>query len=58
VPVKVWHAREDRFVPFRHGEWLAQHIPRAEAALSETEGHLSLIFEHASDVHEWLSGYL
>lgn len=22
VPVKVWHGRHDRFVPFQHGQWL------------------------------------
>jgi len=27
VPVKVWHGRQDRFSPFQHGKWLADHIP-------------------------------
>jgi pimeloyl-ACP methyl ester carboxylesterase len=54
VPVKVWHGRHDRFVPFQHGQWLAEHIPRAEAALSDTDGHLSLVVEKVGDVHRWL----
>jgi pimeloyl-ACP methyl ester carboxylesterase len=53
VPVKVWHGREDRFVPFQHGRWLAEHVPRAEAALSDTDGHLTLLVD-ISGVHEWL----
>jgi pimeloyl-ACP methyl ester carboxylesterase len=58
VPVKVWHGRQDRFVPFQHGQWLAEHIPGAEAALSETEGHLSLLINGVGDVHEWLLSHL
>lgn len=54
VPVKVLHGRHDRFVPFQHGEWLAEHIPGAEADLSETDGHLTLLANRIPDVHEWL----
>jgi pimeloyl-ACP methyl ester carboxylesterase len=43
VPVAVWQGREDRMVPFTHGEWLADEIPRAEAHLLDHAGHLSLI---------------
>jgi pimeloyl-ACP methyl ester carboxylesterase len=43
VPVAVWQGRQDRFVPFAHGEWLAAEIPTAEAHLFEDEGHISLI---------------
>ena len=27
VPVKIWHGREDRFVPVQHGQWLAGRHP-------------------------------
>ena len=56
IPVKVWHGRHDQFVPFRHGQWLAENVPGAAAELSEEEGHLSLLAERIPDVHEWLLG--
>ena len=31
VPVRIWHGREDRFVPVSHGEWLAEHVAGATA---------------------------
>ncbi len=58
IPVKVWHGRHDRFVPFQHGEWLAEHVPGAEAELSEEDGHLTLLTERVGDVHAWLLGKL
>jgi pimeloyl-ACP methyl ester carboxylesterase len=54
VPVKVFHGRDDRFVPFQHGQWLAEHVPGAESYLSDTDGHLTLLVEKFTDVHEWL----
>ena len=54
VPVKVWHGRHDRFVPFQHGQWLAAHVPGAESALSDTEGHLTVPVGKIGGVHEWL----
>jgi pimeloyl-ACP methyl ester carboxylesterase len=43
VPVAVWQGRQDVMVPYAHGEWLAEHVPGAEAHLFEEEGHLSLV---------------
>jgi pimeloyl-ACP methyl ester carboxylesterase len=42
VPVAVWQGRQDAMVPYAHGEWLASHVPGAQAHLFEDEGHISL----------------
>ncbi|MFL6162264.1 MAG: alpha/beta fold hydrolase [Jatrophihabitantaceae bacterium] len=42
VPVAVWQGRQDRMVPFAHGQWLAAAIPRARPHLFEDQGHISL----------------
>ena len=54
VPVQVWHGRQDRFVPFQHGEWLAAHIPGVEPHLSDSDGHISLFQNRIPEVHAWL----
>jgi pimeloyl-ACP methyl ester carboxylesterase len=42
VPVAVWQGGQDRFVPYAHGAWLAEHVLGARAHLYEEHGHLSL----------------
>jgi pimeloyl-ACP methyl ester carboxylesterase len=41
-PVTVWQGEQDRFVPFTHGRWLAEHISGARCRLRAGHGHLSL----------------
>lgn len=55
LPVKVWHGRDDRFVPFGHGHWLADTIPGAQAELRDDDGHLTVAAHRIGDVHEWLA---
>jgi pimeloyl-ACP methyl ester carboxylesterase len=54
VPMMMWHGRQDKFVPFQHGEWLAQQIPGVDAHLTDEDGHLTLIQRRIPEVHRWL----
>jgi pimeloyl-ACP methyl ester carboxylesterase len=53
-PVLVVQGGDDRFVPRSHGEWLAQHLPGAEAWIDDENGHLTLLEHRVPEVHEWL----
>jgi pimeloyl-ACP methyl ester carboxylesterase len=54
VPVLLLHGRQDQFVPYGHGVWLAAHIPGVEARLTAEDGHLTLSQHRVPEVHEWL----
>ena len=54
TPVLLIHGREDRFVPFGHGQWLAAQIPGVEARLTDRDGHLTLLANHLPDIFAWL----
>jgi pimeloyl-ACP methyl ester carboxylesterase len=54
TPVLLYHGRQDRFVPFAHGEWLADQIPGVQAELTDDDGHLTLTERHLEQIHTWL----
>lgn len=56
VPVTVWQGKQDRMVPYPHGEWLAAHIPGAQLRLEPDLGHLSLEVEAFPRVLDELVG--
>jgi pimeloyl-ACP methyl ester carboxylesterase len=58
IPVKVWHGREDRFVPFEHGRWLAETIPGAQVEWRDHDGHFTVVAGRIGEVHEWLAHYV
>lgn len=53
-PVLIVQGGDDRFVPPSHGDWLAAHIPGAEAWIDDANGHLTLLENEVPAVHEWL----
>ena len=54
IPVLLMHGKQDDFVPFAHGKWLAENIPNAEARLFDDDGHLSLFENRIEEIHSWL----
>ena len=58
IPVLLVHGRQDIFVPFGHGQWLAAHIPGVKPLLTDDDGHLSLLQNRVPEVHWWLADHL
>ena len=54
VPVLYRHGKQDKFVPFSHGEWLAAHIPGVDARLTAEDGHLTVMEAGYAELQTWL----
>jgi len=54
----TWSRRQDQFVPFGHGQWLAARIPGVDARLLDDDGHLTLETNRVGEVHAWLADRL
>ncbi|EMC98172.1 hypothetical protein BAUCODRAFT_155383 [Baudoinia panamericana UAMH 10762] len=57
-PISLYHGSEDKMVPYSHGKWLAEHIPKQHltAHLVEGEGHLSIVLGRLDDMLDELLG--
>jgi len=53
VPLLHWQGEQDKFVPYGHGVWLAEHLP-GESRLTAEDGHLTLAEHRVPEVHDWL----
>jgi pimeloyl-ACP methyl ester carboxylesterase len=54
TPVMLLHGKQDLFVPFSHGEWLANNIPDVGADILPDDGHITLVVSRISEVFAWL----
>jgi pimeloyl-ACP methyl ester carboxylesterase len=52
--VLLLHGRQDRFVPFGHGEWLARQIRGVETWLTEEDGHMTFLHNDLEKILGWL----
>jgi len=50
TPVTIWQGKQDRFVPWQHGEWLGAHVGSARLQLRPEHGHLSLELDGFGEV--------
>ena len=55
VPVLVTYGRTDVLVPAAHGDWLAAHVPGAEAWVDDVSGHMGADDELERQ-YAWLTG--
>lgn len=56
-PIALIHGREDRVIPARHAEAVAEGLPAIESRWLDRCGHFPQI-EHASVVNTWLGEFL
>ena len=54
VPTSIWHGKLDRFVPYAHGVWLSDHVPRSELHSFDQETHLTLVDRRFPEIARWL----
>jgi pimeloyl-ACP methyl ester carboxylesterase len=59
VPVILYQGSEDKMVPFAHGEWLAEHLPKdkLEKHLVPGEGHISIFVGLGEKMIDELLGF-
>jgi pimeloyl-ACP methyl ester carboxylesterase len=58
VPVFLWQGDKDLMVPFEHGRWLTDRIPRSVAHLLPGEGHISIVLNHIDAILDELAAHV
>ncbi len=58
VPVYLWQGDKDLMVPFEHGRWLADRIPRSVAHLLPGEGHISIVLTRIDAILDELAAHV
>jgi pimeloyl-ACP methyl ester carboxylesterase len=53
--VILWHGDQDKNVPIETVRYVADQLPNSSSEFKSAEGHLSLIYKHASDIFHQLS---
>lgn len=50
VPVRLWHGGQDPIVPPSHFDAYCKRVPQAACELMPSEGHFSLVIDHAAEI--------
>jgi pimeloyl-ACP methyl ester carboxylesterase len=50
LPVTVWQGDLDLMVPFAHGRWLVDHLPKATQHMVAGHGHISLVTRYRDEI--------
>lgn len=54
-PVQLWHGEQDINAPVAMGRFQACHLPQCQATFYPTDGHISIIVNHAAEILTALS---
>ncbi len=49
-PVQLWHGEQDINAPVAMGRFQARHLPNCQATFYPTDGHISIIVNHAAEI--------
>ena len=54
-PVRLWQGEQDTMVPAAMGRFQAGHLPKCQATFYPSDGHISIIVNHAAEILTALS---
>jgi pimeloyl-ACP methyl ester carboxylesterase len=56
TPIHLWHGEADQNIPVAMARFVESAIPKCEAQIYPTEGHLSLFKKHSAEIIRTLAG--